>query len=291
MTAVSLLPDNQPGADSGPVRRRASPTLIAGAVLVGLVVLACVVSFVWLPYDPTAVDVTIRLQGPSGAHWLGTDSFGHDIASVIIAGSRTTLLVGVVAVAVAAVIGVPIGIVAGSTGYRADTWLMRWNDIMQAFPALLLAITFGAIWGGSAVTAMFALGIGTAPAFARVTRSGTLQVMSREYILAARASGRGWWFTAVRHILPNVAGVLIVQASVNFAVAVLAEAALSYLGLGTPAPTPSWGRMLQESQTYVFSDPLLIVWPGCAIALTVLGFNLLGDGLRDVLDPRLEREG
>ena len=288
MTAVSLLPQS----GSQPVRRRtANPTLVAGIVLVGLVVLACLVSFGWLPYDPTDVDVTIRLQGPSSAHWLGTDSFGHDIASVIIAGSRTTLLVGVVAVAVAAVIGVPIGIIAGSTGYRTDSWLMRWNDIMQAFPALLLAIIFGAIWGGSAVTAMTALGIGTAPAFARVARSGTLQVMSREYILAARAAGRGWWFTAARHILPNIGGLLIVQASVNFAVAVLAEAALSYLGLGTPAPTPSWGRMLQESQTYVFSDPLLIVWPGCAIALTVLGFNLLGDGLRDVLDPRLEREG
>jgi len=288
MTAVSLLPQ----AGGRPVRRRtAGPTLVAGIVLVGLVVLACVVSFIWLPYDPTDVDVTIRLQGPSSMHWLGTDSFGHDIASVIIAGSRTTLLVGVVAVAVAAVIGIPIGIIAGSQGHRTDSWLMRWNDIMQAFPALLLAIMFGAIWGGSAVTAMTALGIGTAPAFARVARSGTLQVMSREYILAARAAGRGWWFTAVRHILPNIGGVLIVQASVNFAVAVLAEAALSYLGLGTPAPTPSWGRMLQESQTYVFSDPLLIVWPGCAIALTVLGFNLLGDGLRDVLDPRLEREG
>lgn len=288
MTAVSLLPQ----AGGQPVRRRtAGPTLVAGIVLVGLVVLACVVSFIWLPYDPTDVNVTIRLQGPSSAHWLGTDSFGHDIASVIIAGSRTTLLVGVVAVAVAAIIGVPIGIIAGSTGHRTDSWLMRWNDIMQAFPALLLAIIFGAIWGGSAVTAMTALGIGTAPAFARVARSGTLQVMSREYILAARAAGRGWWFTAARHVLPNIGGVLIVQASVNFAVAVLAEAALSYLGLGTPAPTPSWGRMLQESQTYVFSSPLLIVWPGCAIALTVLGFNLLGDGLRDVLDPRLEREG
>jgi peptide/nickel transport system permease protein len=287
MSALALLPTG----GEPPVRRRAAnPTMIVGSVLVGLVVLACLVSFVWLPYDPTVVDVAGRLQGPSAQHWLGTDSFGHDIASVIIAGSRTTLLVGVVAVAVAAVIGVPIGVVAGSTGHRPGAWLMRWNDIMQAFPALLLAIIFGAIWGGSAVTAMTALGIGTAPAFARVARSGTLQVMSREYILAARAAGRGWWFTAVRHILPNIGGVLIVQASVNFAVAVLAEAALSYLGLGTPAPTPSWGRMLQESQTYVFSNPLLIVWPGCAIALTVLGFNLLGDGLRDALDPRLERE-
>ena len=287
MSALAMIPQ----AGDRPVRRRtANLTVIVGGALVGLVVLACLVSFFWLPYDPTVVDATVRLQGPSAAHWLGTDSFGHDIASVIIAGSRTTLLVGVVAVAVAAVIGVPIGVIGGSTGRRAGTWLMRWNDIMQAFPALLLAIIFGAIWGGSAVTAMIALGIGTAPAFARVSRGSTMQVMSREYILAARAAGRGWWFTAVRHILPNIGGVLIVQASVNFAVAVLAEAELSYLGLGTPAPTPSWGRMLQESQTYVFGNPLLVVWPGCAIAVTVLGFNLLGDGLRDILDPRLERE-
>lgn len=287
---MSTLTLNPHIAEQPARRRTVNLTVIIGGALVGLVVVACLVSFVWLPYDPTVVNATIRLQDPSAAHWLGTDSFGHDIASVIIAGSRTTLLVGVVAVAVAAVIGVPIGVIAGSRGPNTGTWLMRWNDIMQAFPALLLAIIFGAIWGGSAVTAMTALGIGTAPAFARVARSGTLQVMSREYILAARAAGRGWWFTAVRHILPNIGGVLIVQASVNFAVAVLAEAALSYLGLGTPAPTPSWGRMLQESQTYVFSNPLLIVWPGCAIAVTVLGFNLLGDGLRDILDPRLERD-
>jgi peptide/nickel transport system permease protein len=228
------------------------------------------------------------LQGPSAAHWLGTDSFGHDVFSVLLAGSRTTLLVGLIAVAVAAAIGVPLGVIAGSTGRVTGRWLMRWNDIMQAFPALLLAIIFGAIWGAGTVTAMIALGIGTAPAFARVARGGTLQVMSRDYVLAARAAGRGWWFLAGRHVLPNIGGVLIVQASVNFAVAVLAEAALSYLGLGTPAPTPSWGRMLQESQTYIYSAPQLIIFPGAAIALTVLGFNLLGDGLRDRLDPRRE---
>lgn len=279
----------RPGMVGEPVgRRRPNSTLIVGAAIVALIVFGCLLSLVWTPYDPTLVDASIRLQGPTAAHWLGTDSFGHDIFSVILQGTRTTLAVGVIAVAVAALIGVPIGMISGIAGTGAGAWLMRWNDIMQAFPALLLAIIFGAIWGGSTVTAMTALGIGTAPAFARVTRAGTLQVMSREYVLAARAAGRGPMFLAVRHVLPNIGGVLIVQASVNFAVAVLAEAALSYLGLGTPAPTPSWGRMLQESQTYVFGTPLLIVWPGCAIALTVLGFNLLGDGLRDLLDPRSE---
>lgn len=276
-------------AGTEPARRRPGPTLIIGMILVGCVLLSCLISFVWTPYDPIVVNAQIRLQPPSAAHWLGTDSFGHDIASVLLYGSRITLFVGVVAVAVAALIGVPLGVAAGMAGAGVGVWLMRWNDIMQAFPALLLAIIFGAIWGPSTLTAMIALGIGTAPAFARVARSGTLQVMSREYTAAARAAGRGWLFLAGRHVLPNIAGILIVQASVNFAVAVLAEAALSYLGLGTPPPTPSWGRLLQESQTYMYSQPLLIVWPGAAIALTVLGFNLLGDGLRDVLDPRLER--
>lgn len=285
MTTLS----NVPVTGTTRVRWTVNPPMIIGAVLVGLVVLSCLISFVWTPYDPTVVDATVRLQGPSTTHWLGTDSFGHDIFSAILVGSRTTLFVGVVAVAVAAAIGVPLGVIAGMSSGGTGVWLMRWNDIMQAFPALLLAIIFGAIFGVSTLTAMIALGIGTAPAFARVARSGTLQVMSREYVLAARAAGRPRWFTAVRHVLPNIAGVLIVQASVNFAVAVLAEAALSYLGLGTPPPTPSWGRMLQEAQTHVFGDPLLTVWPGCAIALTVLGFNLLGDGLRDLLDPRSER--
>jgi peptide/nickel transport system permease protein len=285
---TALVPAAATGSPP-PVRRRSADlTLITGAVLVGIVVAACLLSFFWTPYDPTMVDAAIRLQGPSAAHWLGTDSFGHDVFSVLLAGSRTTLLVGLIAVAVAAAIGVPLGVIAGSTGRVTGRWLMRWNDIMQAFPALLLAIIFGAIWGAGTVTAMIALGIGTAPAFARVARGGTLQVMSRDYVLAARAAGRGWWFLAGRHVLPNIGGVLIVQASVNFAVAVLAEAALSYLGLGTPAPTPSWGRMLQESQTYIYSAPQLIIFPGAAIALTVLGFNLLGDGLRDRLDPRRE---
>lgn len=283
---MTMLPV-RPGMVTSPVeRRRPNPTLVVGAGLVALIVLGCLLSLIWTPYDPTVVDAAIRLRGPSAAHWLGTDSFGHDIFSVILQGTRTTLTVGVIAVAVAAIIGIPIGMVAGIAGGGTGAWLMRWNDIMQAFPALLLAIIFAAVWGGSTVTAMTALGIGAAPAFARVARAGTLQVMSREYVLAARAAGRGRLFLALRHVLPNIAGLLIVQASVNFAVAVLAEAALSYLGLGTPAPQPSWGRMLQESQTFVFSTPLLIVWPGCTIALTVLGFNLLGDGLRDLLDPR-----
>ncbi|GAB2662662.1 ABC transporter permease [Gordonia jinhuaensis] len=257
--------------------------------MIAVVIVAALASFVWVPFDPTAVNASIRLQGSSSSHILGTDSFGHDVFSVILEGSRATLLVGLLSVAIAAAIGVPIGVCAGMAGKRLGGAVMSANDILQAFPALLIAIIVGAVWGAGIMTAVVALGIGTAAAFARVSRSGTMQVMSREYISAARAAGRGRIFIAWRHVLPNIGGILVVQASVNFAVAVLAEAALSYLGLGTPPPTPSWGRMLQESQTFVFSSSMLVVWPGIAIAWTVLGFNILGDGLRDYFDPRRSR--
>ncbi|OJV59254.1 MAG: peptide ABC transporter permease [Cellulomonas sp. 73-145] len=263
--------------------------MLVGAVMVAAVVLIGLVSLVWTPHDPLVTDPLHRLQGPSPAHWLGTDGLGRDAASMLIAGTRVPLLVGLVAVLISLVLGVPFGIAAAMTRQGgAGLWLMRWNDVVQAFPALLLAMVLAAVRGPSTWTAMVALGIGAAPGFVRVTRAGTLQVLSREYALAARAAGRGPLYTAVRHVLPNVRSMLIVQASVGFALAVLAEAALSYLGLGTPPPTPSWGRMLQDAQAFLYVQPLLIVWPGVAIAWTVLGFNLLGDGLRDRLDPRLE---
>lgn len=270
-------------------RRTLGPTFLVGAVLVGLVVLAALVSFVWTPYDPTKVDSTARLLAPSAEHWLGTDKFGYDVFSQLLVGARTTLFVGFIAVGVAAVIGTPLGILAGMTRWR---WLgelvMRGNDLLLAFPALLLAIMFSAVFGASTLTAMLAIGIATVPSFARLARSGTLQVMATEYITAARVAGRTSLATAWRHVLPNIAALIIVQASVSFAIAVLAEAALSYLGFGTVPPTPSWGRMLQESQQLIFDHPLLLLWPALAIAVAVLGFNLLGDGLRDRFDPKLE---
>ena len=246
------------------------------------------VSYVWTPYDPTFVDASSRLLSPSWSHPFGTDKFGRDVFSQILMGSRTTLFVGFVAVGVAAAVGVPLGIVSAMAPRYVDEPLMRGSDLLLAFPALLLAIMFSAVYGASTLTAMVAIGIASIPSFARVIRSGALQVMRQEYVLAARVAGRGPVAVGVRHVLPNVASLVIVQASVSFAIAVLAEAALSYLGLGTPPPTPSWGRMLQESQELLFVAPRLSVFPGAAIALAVLGFNLLGDGLRDVLDPRLE---
>jgi peptide/nickel transport system permease protein len=269
-------------------RRRWNPSLLVGGFIVALIVLLALVSFVWTPYDATLVDPAGRLASPSWSHWLGTDKFGRDIFSQLMVGSRTTLFVGLVAVGVAAVIGVPLGILAAMTRRWSSELIMRANDLLLAFPALLLAIMFGAVFGASTLTAMVAIGIATIPSFARVIRSGGLQVMRTEYVLAARAAGRRPLPIAVRHVLPNVVSLITVQASVSFAIAVLAEAALSFLGYGTPPPTPSWGRMLQESQEFLFSAPRLAVFPGLAIAIAVLGFNLLGDGLRDHFDPKLE---
>lgn len=269
--------------------RRPGPNLVAGVVLVGLVVIIALVSFVWTPHDPTFVDGAARLRPLlDPAYPLGTDKFGRDVFSQLLVGARTTLFVGIVAVGVAAVLGTPVGIAAGMTERWPGELLMRVNDVIFAFPALLLAIMFGAVFGPSTLTAMIAIGIATLPAFARVARGQTLQVMRTEYVLAARAAGRRGPAIAVRHVLPNIASMIIVQASVSFAIAILAEAALSFLGFGTPPPTPSWGRMLSEGQELLFSEPRLTLIPGLAIAVAVLGFNLLGDGLRDWLDPRLE---
>ncbi|MFI9485172.1 dipeptide ABC transporter ATP-binding protein [Promicromonospora sp. NPDC052451] len=271
-------------------RRRVHPQLVIGAVLVGLVLVTALVSLVWTPYDPEHAGGE-RLLPPGAEHWLGTDRFGRDVFSQVMAGAQITLLVGVVAVGIAAVAGVPLGVLAGMRRGRLGALLMRGSDILLAFPGLLLAIVLGAVYGAGTVTAMVALGIGSIPAFARVARSGTLQVMRSDYVLAARAANRGELAIARRHVLPNIAGTVLVQCSVNFAVAVLAEAGLSFLGLGTPPPTPSWGRMLQESQQFLGVADHLAIVPGVAVAVAVLGFNLLGDGLRDVFDPRLAAVG
>jgi peptide/nickel transport system permease protein len=268
--------------------RRVNGALLVGGAIVGVVIGMALLSFVWTPHDPTLVSSQDRLATPSAEYWFGTDRFGRDVFSQIMVGSRTTLFVGFVAVGVAAVIGVPLGIVAGMAPRWVGELVMRANDLLLAFPALLLAIMFAAVYGGSTFVAMVAIGVATIPSFVRLIRSGTLQVLKTEYVMAARAAGRRPFAIGLRHVLPNVGSLVIVQGSIGFAIAVLAEAALSFLGLGTPPPTPSWGRMLEESQLMLSSDPRLAVFPGVAIALAVLGFNLLGDGLRDRFDPKLE---
>jgi peptide/nickel transport system permease protein len=282
------LGESVPSALAVERRRRPGATLVLGAVLVLLVVLAALVSFVWTPYDPTLVDASSRLQGSSARHVFGTDKFGRDVFSQVLVGARTTLFVGVVAVGVAGAVGIPLGIVAAMAPRWVAEPLMRLLDLLLAFPALLLAIMFSAVYGGSTLVAMLAIGIASVPSFVRVVRSGGLQVLSTEYVTAARAAGRRPFAIGLRHVLPNVSGLVTVQASVSFAIAILAEAALSFLGYGTPPPIPSWGRMLQESQELLFTAPRLAVIPGIAIAVAVLGFNLLGDGLRDHYDPKLE---
>lgn len=268
-------------------------SLLAGLVLVAATVLIAVVSLFWTPFDPLAVVPTDRLLPPGPEHWLGTDGYGIDLLSRLMVGARIAVLVGVVAVAIAAAVGVPLGMLAGSAA-SAEGWprlvaaaVMRGNDILYAFPAMLLAILLAAVFGGSTGTAMVAIGVANIPPFLRVARAATLQVGVSDYITAARGAGIGRMGIAVRHVLPNIAPVVAVQASMAFGMSILSEAALSYLGLSTPLPTPTWGRLLNEAQPYTWSDPLLAVWPGLAIALAVLGFNLLGDGLRDLLDPRL----
>ncbi|UIZ91720.1 ABC transporter permease [Corynebacterium sp. CNCTC7651] len=250
----------------------------AGWILVGALAALAVVSLVWTPYDPLQANPAARLQGPSWAHWLGTDELGRDMASRIMAGARLTLATALSAVAISALIGIPLGITAGMR--RGDKAIMAGADLLLAFPALLLAIVFTAVFGASMWIVVLAIGIAGIPGFVRVARVGTLQVMSQDYILAARMAKVPRARIARRHVLPNIAHLLTTQASVALALAILAEAGLSFLGLGAPAPYASWGRMLQASQPFLATAPHLALWPGLAIALTVLGFNLIG-GHRD----------
>jgi len=257
--------------------------------IVATVVATALVSFAWTPHDPERVDAAKRLLGVGEqGHLLGTDQFGRDLFSQIMVGSRTALFVGILAVGIAVAVGIPIGGFAAARRGWVEDVVMRGSDVIYAFPPVLLAILLVAAIRPGTSTAMVAIGIAYVPIVARVTRGAALSVFQLDYVTAARSYGRGNAYIFVRHVLPNIASVLIVQMTVLFALAILAEAALSFLGIGTQPPTPSWGRSLRDAQTFLQLSPRLAIWPGLAIALTVLGFNLLGDGLRDALDPRLE---
>jgi len=268
----------------------ASPSFVAGFAITALVATVALVSFVWTPYDIVNLVVADRMKGMSAAHWFGTDHFGRDILSMIMVGSRNSIAVAFLAVGIGIAVGVPLGCWAAARGGVVDEALMRLNDLVFAFPALLSAVMITAIFGPGAVNAIIAIGIFNVPVFARVARAGALALWPREYILAARAAGKGKALITVEHILPNIASILLVQGTIQFALGILAEAGLSYIGLGAQPPMVSWGRMLFDAQTRMIVAPHLAVFPGLAIVITVLGLNLLGDGLRDVLDPRLRRE-
>lgn len=265
-------------------------SFLAGAVLVGLVLCLAIVSLFWTPYDVTKFAVTDRLQGPSAAHWFGTDHFGRDIFSMIMEGSRNSIAVALVAVGIGIGIGVPLGCWAAAKRGWLDNVLMRGSDIIFAFPSLLSAVMITAIFGPGAINAIIAIGIFNIPVFARVARGAALALWPREFILAARASGKGPARITVEHIIPNIANLLLVQGTIQFSLGILAEAGLSYVGLGAQPPATSWGRMLAEAQTMMGIAPQMALAPGIAIIITVLGLNLLGDGLRDVLDPKLRRD-
>ncbi|MFU8864860.1 MAG: ABC transporter permease [Rhodobacterales bacterium] len=265
-------------------------SLVIGLVLSLVFVGAALVSFVWVPQDVGAMDIPNRMQPPSGAHLLGTDHFGRDILSMIMVGARTSIAVAVVAVVIGMGLGVPLGLAAAARrGSLIDEVIMRGNDLVFAFPSLLIAIMITAVFGPSAVNAIIAIGIFNIPVFARLTRGAALSLWTRDYVLAARVAGKGAVRISAEHILPNVTNLLIVQGTIQFSLGILAEAALSYVGLGAQPPIPSWGRMLADSQTMISLAPHMAIFPGMAILLTVLGLNLMGDGLRDLFDPRIRR--
>ncbi len=265
-------------------------SLIFGLFLSGAFVLAALLSFFWTPYDPEAMAIGARMLRPGAAHWLGTDHFGRDILSMILVGARTSIAVACLAVGIGIVVGVPLGLLAAANrGRLVDEVVMRGNDLVFAFPSLVIAILITAVFGPSAVNAIIAIGIFNIPVFARVARGAALPLWTLDYVLAARVAGKGRVRISAEHVLPNILNILIVQGTIQFSLGILAEAALSYVGLGAQPPVPSWGRMLADSQTMIALAPHMAVFPGLAIVLTVLGLNLVGDGLRDVLDPRLRR--
>ncbi len=283
MTAIET------SAPARPRRVRIPVALWIGGVLTLAVIVAALVSFVWTPWSVEAIDIGRRLSAPSAAHPFGTDHFGRDVLSMIMVGAQNSLAVALVAVGVGVGVGAPLGLLAAARGGWIDETVMRLNDLLFAFPALLLAVMITAVFGPGAINAVIAIGLFNIPVFARVTRGAASALWTREYILAARTAGKSKTLISVQHILPNLTSLLVVQATIQFAMGIVAEAGLSYVGLGAQPPMPSWGRMLAEAQTLIDQAPWLALTPGLAIVVIVLGLGLMGDGLRDLADPRVRR--
>jgi peptide/nickel transport system permease protein len=266
---------------------RRDPSFVVGAALVGLTIAVVLVSYVWTPFDPLEINPDVSLSGPAWPHVLGTDENGRDILSNVIVGARSTLGVAVGAVVIGMLVGTLIGLLVGTASTRARGAATFAIDIVLALPSVLLAIVLAAVYEPSTLTAIVAIGIALAAAVSRIVARDTRAVLANDFVLAARACGANRHHIIRVHVLPNVRSSLFVHASGAAAVAILAESTLSYIGLGTRPPTPSWGRMLATSQQFLIVEPLHALWPGIAIVVAVLGFNLLGDGLRERLDPTL----
>ena len=264
-------------------RRKGAMVGLAVILLIGFV---AVFAPLIAPYDPAQQSWAAVRKAPSLAYWMGTDEVGRDVLSRVVFGARASLLAGFISVAIAIAIGVPVGLLAGYAGGLVDGVISRMTDAMLACPFLILAIALAAFLGPSLTNAMIAIGVTATPIFVRLTRGQVLSVKSEDYVEAARAVGNPHWRIAARHILPNVMPALLVQATLTVATAIIAEASLSFLGLGQQPPAPSWGSMLNAAQRFLTQAPWMAIWPGLAIFVTVLSFNLLGDGLRDALDPR-----
>ena len=262
------------------------PSAALGLVVIAFFVVLAVLASVIAPYDPLATAWGAIRKAPSAAHWFGTDEIGRDVLSRVIFGARASLLAGVVSVLISLSVGVPIGLLAGYAGGKVDMLISRLTDAVLACPFLILAIALAAFLGPSLTNAMIAIGVSATPVFIRLTRGQTLAIKAEDFVLAARAIGNPPWRIALRHVLPNAFPALIVQATLAIAAAVIAEASLSFLGLGQQPPAPSWGSMLNTAKNYVDNAPWMAIWPGLSIFLLVLSFNLVGDGLRDALDPR-----
>jgi peptide/nickel transport system permease protein len=289
---IDLVPTEPP---AGHQRARLSRLLahkhlLVGSILTGGLLLTALISLFYTPQDPLAISIPDRLQGPSMAHWFGTDQFGRDVLSRVMLGAVVSMSVGLISVGVGVVVGVVLGMLGGYFGRAIDEVLMRFMDALYGFPAILLALLITAVCGPGVFTSMVAIGIVNIPVFARLTRANFLVLRERDFVTAARALGASNAKLICRHILPNVMSPLLVQATISFPNAILAEAGLSYLGLGMQPPYPSWGYMLKEAQPFLRLAPTYAIFPGAAIALAVLGCNLLGDGLRDLFDPKISRQ-
>jgi peptide/nickel transport system permease protein len=276
-----------PVAPSRPGRGWRSPSFVIGAVLLLAVLGLALVSLFWTPYGLDRAQPGARLSAPSAQHWAGTDRLGRDQFTQLMLGARTAVWIGVSSVVVAFAIGIPLGLLAAAAGRLVEDAVVGVIDIVIAFPTLLLAMLLVTVYGASTAVAISAIGIGVSAEVARLTRISASRIFTQDYVLAARTCGTGPVMILLRHVLPNIWHTLLVQATLAFGIAVIAEASLSYLGLGTPPPAPSWGRMLQEAQSTVSMAPWNVLLPGLAVAVAVVGVNLLGDGLREILDPQL----